>query len=255
MLEHCFIRFEHDINLAHLPQSLNDPFGNEISLISRQAAQELQTYLLATQDEWQHDFDAKLDQPAAGKGKMFGVLVVQNNDGDYGYLCAYSGKLNKGESPKRFVPSLFKLERDGAFLNEGMTALSEMSAKIKSLNVVTDAEEIKAMKLRRAQKSTTLQAELFTKYRFYNSAGEHKSLPDIFEQYSNSSPASGAGECAAPKLFDYAFRHALKPMAIAEFWWGESNVSQGKKHGEFYPACLDKCKPILSFMLEDLRID
>ncbi|MGL4448060.1 MAG: RluA family pseudouridine synthase, partial [Shewanella sp.] len=68
-------------------------------------------------------------------------------------------------------------------------------------------------------------------------------------------PPAGAGECAAPKLLQYAFKHRLKPLAMAEFWWGAPPKSAIRQHKQFYPACLRKCQPILKHMLEGLAVD
>ena len=72
----------------------------------------------------------------------------------------------------------------------------------------------------------------------------------------NNNPPAGAGECAAPKLLNYAFEHQLKPIAMAEFWWGQSPKSEIRKHKQFYPACKSKCEPILlSHMLMGLEME
>lgn len=55
-----------------------------------------------------------------------------------------------------------------------------------------------------------------------NYRGEVKTLCDIFEQTVHKTPPAGAGECAAPKLLQQAYLHGWKPVAMAEFWWGES---------------------------------
>jgi tRNA pseudouridine32 synthase/23S rRNA pseudouridine746 synthase len=59
----------------------------------------------------------------------------------------------------------------------------------------------------------------------------------------------GVGECCAPKLLNYAALNGLKPLGLSEFYWGKENKSGTRKHGEFYPACAEKCQPILGFML------
>ncbi|MGB0424711.1 MAG: hypothetical protein ACPGED_10315, partial [Flavobacteriales bacterium] len=97
--------------------------------------------------------------------------------------------------------------------------------------------------------SHELQQWIFDQYQFTNSRKQSKSLKSIFTEYSGKTPPAGAGECAAPKLLQHAFQNNLKPLAIAEFWWGKSNKSKGKVHCDYYPACEDKCKPILSYML------
>ena len=68
-------------------------------------------------------------------------------------------------------------------------------------------------------------------------------------------PPAGAGECAAPKLLQYAFQQQLTPLAMAEFWWGASPKSEMKKHQQYYPACSGKCQPILKHMLVGMQLD
>lgn len=55
-----------------------------------------------------------------------------------------------------------------------------------------------------------------------NYRGEAITLCDIFEQTVHKTPPAGAGECAAPKLLQQAYLHHWKPIAMAEFWWGNS---------------------------------
>ncbi len=114
-------------------------------------------------------------------------------------------------------------------------------------------EPINALKETRKQKSGALQQVIFDNYTFLNQAGETKSLGGIF--CNDIQPPAGAGECAAPKLLQCAFLHDLKPIAMAEFWWGQSPSSEIRKHGMFYPACKSKCEPILGHMLSGMLID
>ena len=112
--------------------------------------------------------------------------------------------------------------------------------------------EINQLKEERKQKSGALQQKLFAEYSFLNALGHRKSLGEIF----NNNPPAGAGECAAPKLLHYAFEHQLKPIAMAEFWWGQSPKSEIRKHKHFYPACKSKCEPILlNHMLLGLEME
>jgi tRNA pseudouridine32 synthase/23S rRNA pseudouridine746 synthase len=113
--------------------------------------------------------------------------------------------------------------------------------------------EINRLKELRKSMSFALQQKLFDQYNFLNQYGEPKNVCDIFGNASQ--PPAGAGECAAPKLLQYAFKTQLKPMAMAEFWWGESPTSEVRKHGHFYPACRGKCEPILAHMLQDVVMD
>ncbi len=113
---------------------------------------------------------------------------------------------------------------------------------------------ITTLKENRKKKSGRLQQQLHEGYNFLNQSGETKNLLEIFEQTTVKKPPAGSGECAAPKLLQYAFQHDLKPVAMAEFWWGES-LSEIRRHKQFYPACRGKCEPILAHMLKGIQME
>lgn len=112
---------------------------------------------------------------------------------------------------------------------------------------------LQALKTQRKTFSAKLQEQLHKSYRFLNANGKEKDLITIFNEIEFRLPA-GTGECCAPKLFQYAFKNNLKPIAMAEFWWGKSPTSEVKKHKEYYPACRGKCKPVLGWMLQGLDV-
>ena len=145
-------------------------------------------------------------------------------------------------------------------------------------------ERITAWKRERKMKSDRLQRWLFSQFSMLNARGERKNLLDIFrDYYLKNSPArtkaahitsantaeratkeclaasllppSGAGECCEPKLLQYAFLHGYKPISMAMFWWGPSPKTEIRQHGNYYPACNGKCKPILEWMLEGIDVD
>ena len=111
------------------------------------------------------------------------------------------------------------------------------------------------LKEERATKSSSLQKEIFERYTFLNQAQKTKSLLAIFSQTVFQTPPAGAGECAAPKLLQYAFLKHLQPICMAEFWWGKSPSSEVRLHGQYYPACRGKCEPILAHMLEGISLE
>lgn len=115
--------------------------------------------------------------------------------------------------------------------------------------------QIKELKLQRKSKSAALQQYLFEQYQFLNSKKEIKNLIQLFSETSDQKIPAGSGECAAPKLLQYAFLHDLKPIAMAEFWWGQSPNKEIRKHKHYYPACQGKCKPILTHMLSGIEMD
>ena len=145
-------------------------------------------------------------------------------------------------------------------------------------------KQITAWKRERKMKSDHLQRWLFSQFSLLNARREHKNLLDIFrDYYLKNSPArtkaahitsvntaerttkenlaasllppSGAGECCEPKLLQYAFLHGYKPISMAMFWWGPPPKTEIRQHGNYYPACNGKCKPILEWMLDGIDVD
>ena len=113
---------------------------------------------------------------------------------------------------------------------------------------------LKSLQRKRKQMSDELQRWLFSAYRMLNAKGEERDLIDIFREYTHAMPPAGAGDCCAPKLLQYAYLHHLRPVCMAEFWWGESPASEIRHHLHYYPACRSKCLPILTHMLKGLNV-
>lgn len=239
------------------PTRLENPFDYSPHLIAQLASQHLQEHI-ESQEEWRHDFGLSENADAVKDGKMFGVLVVKNRHGELGYLAAFSGKLAGGNHHRGFVPPVFDSLAEGSFLNRGMRELSVINQKISAL-VKSGAErfyeEIEKLKQHRKLHSIEIQTQLHDSYNFINAKGEWKNLREIFKDKPNSNPPGGAGECAAPKLFQYAFQNNMEPLALAEFFWGVPPKGMTWKHKEYYTSCTEKCGPILNFMLGDLLIN
>ncbi|MBE0470787.1 MAG: RNA pseudouridine synthase [Methyloprofundus sp.] len=333
-----FIPFKTAIDGYALPERFTFPFYYQPHPLCLLATKELQQHL-KSQQQWQHNFGLSGDETNA-IGKMFGVLLVQNQRNEIGYLAAFSGKLAGQNHWAKFVPPVFdmltedsfflaqqkqinqinqqievlennpqlalltaslqaeidaakrqlaehrekiiagrmarKAQRTAAAHTEGFLALKHKlgqesineKLQLRDLNLhwnerIQKAEanlnklttELTALKNQRKDLSAALQKKLFTQYQFLNAQGQLKSLYDIFQATTQMTPPAGAGECATPKLLHYAFKHHLKPLAMAEFWWGASPKSEIRKHQNFYPACQGKCQPILEHMLAGLNID
>lgn len=122
-----------------------------------------------------------------------------------------------------------------------------------ALTKITD--EIAHLKKRRKTLSKNLQKKLFSQYQFLNANNEVRDLNTIFSILPERIPPAGSGECAAPKLLQYAYKHHLKPIAMAEFWWGAAPKSAIRQHKNYYPSCYSKCQPILGHMLEGLNVE
>ena len=128
--------------------------------------------------------------------------------------------------------------------------ISEIKTEMESFS-----SRIEALKAERRNRSAALQQKLFQQFNFLNAKGETKNLCAIFEETVQKTPPAGAGECAAPKLLQYAYLSGLSPIAMAEFWWGESPKTEIRHHGYYYPSCRGKCEPILRHMLQGLNVE
>ena len=186
------------------------------------------------------------------EGKMFGVLIVSVSPPEPGgvrgglnfaYLAAYSGLLEGRNDWPYFVPPVFDAQQPDGYFKRTEREIS-LSGKHKEM-------------------SQDLQLWLFRQYRLLNAKGEVKDLVEIWQDYHTSPkirrkfplPPGGTGDCCAPKLLQYAYQHHLKPVCMAEFWWGPSPKSEIRHHGQFYPACRGKCLPLLTWMLQGLEVD
>lgn len=145
----------------------------------------------------------------------------------------------------------FESQQEGILLKKMMAFWNYKTLDARN-EVLPFEDKLFALKNDRKEKSKTLQNKLFESYSFLNQKLELKSLAELF----NYNPPAGAGECAAPKLLHFAFQHNLKPICMAEFWWGVSPKSEIRKHKQFYPSCTSKCKPILmGHMLKDIVLE
>lgn len=140
-----------------------------------------------------------------------------------------------------------ELKRMKKRLDDGLSALKD--------KIYAKEEEIKDLKKRRKEMSDSLQNWLFSQYKLLNAKGEELDLHDLFRSTVRGVPPSGAGDCCAPKLLQYAYRKGLHPVCMAEFWWGKSPKQEIRHHLHYYPACRSKCAPILGFMLQGLDVD
>ena len=132
------------------------------------------------------------------------------------------------------------------FETEIEIAQNQLNALLQPINTVK--EERKTL-------SASLQKRIHEHYRFLNANGDTKDLIDIFKATDSGQPPVASGECAAPKLFQYAYQNDLQPIAMAEFYWGISPTAEVRKHGQFYPSCRSRCEPILGFMMQGLDVE
>ena len=198
-------------------------------------------------------------------------------EGPFGFLAAYAGLLAGRNDWDWFVPPIYDAQQPDGHFKQTEAKISALNKEIESLEAQLQSSEspnktpslnregrggsqLLSLKHQRKQMSNDLLLWLFEQYNLINYKGEVRNVVDIWRDYHNSPkllrkfplPPGGTGECCAPKLFQYAFQHGLKPLAIAEFWWGESPKREIRHHFQFYPACNGKCKPILTWQLQRL---
>lgn len=312
-----------------VPNTFPSPFAPNPHPIARQAAVLLQTEL-----------EELIPVETMHEGKMFGVLVVSDQNGELGYLRGFSGMLDGHWLHPGFVPPVFDCASRDAFLIPGEKRLKALDDEIDRLSsgseykVLSDAlvlgkgraERIMAACRKRQQKrkkarrqrrkafsehknsverarilaalsrqsqhdkrqrkalnrklqrylealdkdladfrhkidrlkqerrrlSQSLQRRVFEGYSLVNWLGEASSLSSCFH---DAGVPGGAGDCAGPKLIQYAIKNRFKPIAMAEFWWGPMPESGIRHSGQFYPACRGKCRPILPFMLRGVATE
>ena len=219
------------------PERFTYPFCYEPHPLCEMAAKEVQAYIV-NHVEIREDAD---------NGKMFGVLVVEY-EGGQAYLAAYSGLLAGRNDWSFFVPPVYDAQQpDGHF-----------KTTEREISLISHHSPLIAKKM-----SQDLQVWLFHQYQLLNARGEVKDLVDIWQSYYSRPklrqkfplPPGGTGDCCAPKLLQYAYQQGLKPVCMAEFWWGATTHTELRQHLNYYPACRGKCKPILTWMLQGLDVD
>ncbi len=227
-----------DVDITALPTTFPTPFrqGSPHPVAVR-AAEQLQIYLAANLPH----------EVACGPmgGKMFGVLVVVDANGRPGALWGFAGMVQGDRHLPGFVPAACDQHSfDRLWASDG--------ARVESFNeAIATAQglEREALEAEQQEVSRALLPKLQATYSLRNALGEAKGLEALF---APRPIPGGAGDCAAPKLLQHAYRLGARPVALAEFWWGEPTPAGGRHHGVFYPACRGRCAKILPFMLEGL---
>ena len=316
-------RFEQNIEGITPPAQFTWPFHYVPHALSRLAAEELQHHL-HTHPEWAEEIAA---------GKMFGVLVVRDANGELGFLAAFSGNLAGTNRHPYFVPPVYDMLQPNDFFRREeaeISAINRLLATIEQGEEYSQAKrelesakqhsaselstfkttlaerkqqrqlrreqgeesatltlesqcdnadlqrlkrhlremvataqqtfdnlcaEVSRLKEERQRRSAALQMQLFAEFRMLNARGQVRDLCELFAPTTQQIPPAGAGECAAPKLLQYAYLNGLHPVAMAEFWQGASPRGEVRHHGAFYPACVGKCKPILEWMMQGLDVE
>jgi tRNA pseudouridine32 synthase / 23S rRNA pseudouridine746 synthase len=295
--------------------------GEQLKLPRTEIAEQIARNLMA---------ELAQDDRYTREGKMYGVLLVEKNPGEYYSIKAFSGLLNSEAVVAGWVPripgrdrvatqeaatianlaamkqALIDLDRSTeraqyrsiaaeyvdqikqlsiehrqrkldrqqqrefaeaslsgveltAILNQLITQScqdgrerdrlrQERDAILQPLQRILDQadNQIRELKQQRKIISRQLQEQMHQAYRLMNFLGTSSSLRELMP----GGIPTGTGDCCAPKLLHYAASQGLKPIAMAEFWWGDGE--RKKYQGEFYGACVERCQPLMGFMLAGL---
>lgn len=184
---------------------------------------------------------------------MLGILLCEGEV----LLRAYSGVVNGLSDPEHyFVPPIYDLANPDDFYLQEDEEISALNAEIEQIQHGKTKDEVakadprlSELKQRRKELSLQLQLKIFSRFNLCNRHGIYRNVVDIFRDAKRGLPPGGTGECAAPRLLHYAFSHGLTPIAMAEFWYGQSPRNYKRVHGQFYPSCIEKCSPLLSYMV------
>jgi hypothetical protein len=183
------------------------------------------------------------------RGHMFGVLECRDRGGQTVILRAFSSLPGGIRDIEGWVPQILS---HASFHDVVLPAQYQIKELTRELNALPpDSPEAGGLTKRRAGVSQNLWREMQELYQFYNFRGECRSLKEAFTTGGSEKAkiSSGVGECCAPMLLNHAAHTGLRPVGIAEFYWGGSNKSGSRISGEFYPCCEARCQPILGFML------
>ncbi len=182
------------------------------------------------------------------RGKMFGVMECLAADGATVFCKAFSGQFNGLWLVEGWAPPLFDLD-EWTRVNTG----PELTIKRLSREIQACRDEHARRNLQRERRdlSRRLMKDLHALYQLTNFRGLTLPLTDIFPDKTGI--PTGTGDCCAPKLLNFAATHNLLPIGMSEFYWGRENRSANRRHGHFYLPCIEKCRPILGFMLCGLR--
>lgn len=122
----------------HIPERMNNPLDYQPHPLCIAVCKELQTYL-SEREDWREEID---------KGKMFGVLIVENAQPasgapEIGYLSAYSGQIGGRSDWDDFVPAVFDYLQPDGYFKTHEAEISGINQSIRKLEANTHMKEAK----------------------------------------------------------------------------------------------------------------
>lgn len=123
-----------------IPERMNNPLDYQPHPLCIAVCKELQTYL-SEREDWREEID---------KGKMFGVLIVENAQPasgapKIGYLAAYSGQIGGRSDWDDFVPAVFDYLQPDGYFKTHEAEISGINQSIRKLEANTHMKEAKGL--------------------------------------------------------------------------------------------------------------
>jgi len=179
------------------------------------------------------------------RGKMFGLMECRKPDGSIILLRAFSGQYNGSWQVDGWVPPLFDVDQFNTTTFETEKKIKQIGQKI--TQCLAHSDIWLELRKQRRQLSQNLMQDIHALYSLTNFRGETVGLSQAYTG-DNGIP-TGTGDCCAPKLLNFAAKNNFRPLGLIEFYWGKENKSGTRRHGSVYSSCVEKCQPILGFLL------
>jgi hypothetical protein len=176
---------------------------------------------------------------------MFGVLECRDKRGGTVVLRAFSSLRAGIREVDGWVPPLLSAETYYEMIVPEQARIKGLTREMERLD--PQSSEHEGIEKERKRISRALFAEIQNRYVLHNFRGVSRPMRDAYSRKGGI--PGGVGECCAPKLLNHAARTGLRPVGLAEFYWGGAKNSGSRRPGEFYPCCEARCQPLLGFML------
>lgn len=123
-----------------IPERMNNPLDYQPHPLCIAVCKELQTYL-SEREDWREEID---------KGKMFGILIVENaktepGTPEIGYLAAYSGQIGGRSDWDDFVPAVFDYLQPDGYFKTHEAEISDINQRIRQLEGNEHLKEAKIL--------------------------------------------------------------------------------------------------------------
>ena len=188
-------------------------------------------------------------------GKMFGILVCLDRNNKQVVLKAFSGQYCGEWLVEGWVPPCFNVEAWKAEVERADPEIKRLTSEIEKLkqsSQITKEESLQLENLKQERKKLSQLSlkNIYNLYEFCCFDGHKETYQTLFkDKQEDFLPPTGTGDCCAPKLLNYAYKNKLKPISLAEFYYGLESNAKLKTHKQYYSPCDEKCQLLLPKMI------